>query len=125
MKRNLKLIRAIMLEIEASNKYRMTDNDFKSSTDINVISYHLDLLLDSNYIVGESFTRQCIDNPKIILIQHDIYRLTNYGHDFLDSIKDDKVFNKVLSKLKSKSIDVPLKIIEKLAVSIIANHLDI
>lgn len=96
MKRNIELIRYIMLYLEenmnASKFYSSDDIDFSKFSqeiDKNIINEHLMLLLKNEFIDATYAGNEV--EPIIFMIK----RITNEGHDFLDSLRDDEIWNKV------------------------------
>jgi len=96
MKRDMDLMRYIMLYLEenmnASKFYSSDDIDFsKFSKDIdnNIINEHLMLLLKNDFIDA------VYAGSEVEPITFMIKRITNEGHDFLDSLRDDEIWNKV------------------------------
>ena len=120
MKRNLDLIREILLRIE-SNEQNATLSS-SSFHDLNenkdLIDYHLYLLADAGYI--EYLEVPIIGNyyPQII-----VQWITNDGCDYLDSIRSPKIWVKTKEKLKDvggqASFDVVKTIAEHLVMSML------
>ncbi|MYA61720.1 MAG: DUF2513 domain-containing protein, partial [Dehalococcoidia bacterium] len=54
-----------------------------------------------------------------------ISRLTNSGHDFLDSIRDDGILSKVKTRLLAVGGEASLEVIRALATSLIKQQLGI
>lgn len=102
MKRDMDLIRYIMISLEeemkAGNIYFADNIDFtKFSNDIgkNIINEHLMLLLENEFI-DASFT-----GSKFFPNAFAIKRITNKGHDFIDALRNDNIWNKVKEKATS------------------------
>jgi hypothetical protein len=116
MKRDLDLIRTILLEIEKN------DNPLRSIPIEAVgyaseeISYHVMLLAQAGYISADnvSHMRGIVWKPK---------SLTWAGHEFLDATRNGKVWNQVKAKLKDQAIDAPLTLIQQLATKLVAQVL--
>lgn len=119
MKRDLDLIRQILLKIEADTSTRLSLRSFTDDPkQFPVISFHLELLLDANFIVakplrgiGQSYT--------------DFYirRLTNSGCDYLDSIRDSKIWDKTKDKLLSVGGSATLEVVKAVASGIVKSTL--
>lgn len=116
MKRNLDLLRNILIAIEESENFPQAfDNIAHLSkalnyTDLNTISYHISLLADCNYIeyikfetIGPSY------------VDYAIIRLTSQGHDFLDNIRNDTVWNKTQEELQKYGEGAALEIVKLIA----------
>lgn len=95
MKRNLDLIRHILLIIEDSSSDRLTISDFITEEyPGNVVSHHLKLLLDCGYI--DAVSRNTIGAPYTMFIVH---RMTSQGYDYLEAVKDNSIWDKTKTKL--------------------------
>lgn len=120
MKRNLDLIREILLRIESNEQNAtLSSSSFHDLNENNdVIDYHLYLLADAGYIeylevpiIGHYY-------PQII-----VQWITNDGCDYLDSIRSPKIWAKTKEKLKDvggqASFDVVKTIAEHLVMSML------
>ena len=114
MKRDLDLIREILLAIE-----KKTDDNFISAQELDItdhtdaeISYHLLLLLDSGYIVAKPLYG---DNTVQAWF---ITRLTSKGCDYLDTVRDPKVWRYTKSMIE-KAGGVTLDVVAKIASEVI------
>lgn len=124
MKRDLDLIRDILLQIENTENGKRIYVDqlveaLNSEYDFNTISYHVGLLEDSDYIVCERVHRAGTMIDGFI-----IYRMTNYGHDYLETVKDDSVYKETKSKLGSLFSNSSLEIVSKVASEIILSKIN-
>jgi predicted transcriptional regulator len=79
----------------------------------NVIQYHLNLLLEENYIVAEKTGYQLV-YPS---------RLTSKGHDFIDAAKNEGIWNNAKEFLKNKGVTVTLDIVKDLLISSLKDHI--
>lgn len=99
MKRDLDKIRNIMIYLEAklqpNKEINSLDLPFykKDSNDEDYLNMneHITLLVESNFIKEHSISRQ---GSKIYYIT----RITSDGHDFLDALRSESVWNKVKEK---------------------------
>lgn len=118
MKRDLDLIRNMLLLIEAHDKpYSMSSNDFQNlNPDVNVIDYHLYLLADSGYI----------DYMDVKTIGHfypqiRVNWMTSSGCDYLDAVRSASIWKTTKNKLSEiggqASLDVVKTVAEHLALS--------
>lgn len=115
MKRNLDLIRHILLVIETNEDEFLTEISFTSEQyNENMVAYHIKLLLDAEYIIANVVEA---DAGEFVLCIVD--RMTNRGHDYLDSVRNDTVWQKTLEKIKgtvgSASLDVIKTVASKIA----------
>lgn len=122
MRRNLDLIRDMLLRIEdISNGTRfICIEDFTDlCDDRHTISYHLDLLEDAGYIdvIDHPYT----DDYKDFVLT----RLTMLGADYLDSVRNNTIWGKVKDKLGKVGSDASLKIVYDVALDIMKKQLGI
>jgi hypothetical protein len=80
------------------------------------INYHVKLLADAGFLEATNFTTTTrLDwQPRA---------LTWAGHEFLDTTRNESVWAQVKSKMKDRSLDAPLSVIQQLAVRILAGML--
>lgn len=100
MKRDLDLIRQIMLTLEEKMEY---GKNFKSAQLIEVmqdktlsadkLAYHLGLLVESDFIKAKEYKHQS-GEPTNYLIN----AITSQGQDFIDTIRQDTTWNKIKEK---------------------------
>ena len=94
MKRDLELIREIMLQIEAhEGSGFMSDADLKGAPK-NEILFQLHLIQEDGYIESEIINT--IDGNS----EATIYGLTKEGRKYLDIIRDNSLWTKVIKTLK-------------------------
>lgn len=121
MKRDLDLIRNILIKCEEITPKRIYAEDFVDEfNDFEKISYHLELLDDNGFIECQKFV--CLGTTCKDFI---IYRLTSSGHDYLDSVRDPKIYDDVKNKMGKLFQTSSLAIIQSLAESIIKSKLGI
>jgi hypothetical protein len=84
MKRNNDLIRDLLLEYEADEDWLiMTEGDTSSASQAErEIGYHQNLMADDGLLT---------------YVSSSALRITSYGHDYLDAIRSDNVWNKTKS----------------------------
>ena len=93
MKRDMNLIREILLQIEKSNgegNYRVPTPKGYSAEETN---YHLRLLLDVDFIEGRVTT--AFQGTTI-----HVNRMTWDGHDFLEAIRPPRVWDQVQKRVR-------------------------
>lgn len=114
MKRDMDLIRDILLAIESDSRLDGTRWIMPSSDGENLgiigtshseeeVAYHLQLLVEAGLVRGNP----TMDMPMIS-------KLTWQGHEFLDNIKDQDVWSKTKDKIKGLS-GVALSVVGELA----------
>jgi hypothetical protein len=121
MKRNMDLIRDILVLISEDPKYDGTKEFYFETPEefgihdhsVEEVAYHLALLIDSGYVDGAVTAAA----PMQV-----IRTLTMRGHDFLGSVSDPSVWEKTKQRLKGL-YGVALPIVEELAKSEMKKHL--
>ena len=115
MKRDLSLMRDILIYIE-----EIPDGHHIVSSEIDIegktqsqISHHCALLDDESLIVGHPLD-DTDDTP-----DYYIERLTSRGHSYLDSVRDESTWKKVLEEAKKQGGSLPFKIVEALALDLV------
>ncbi|WP_404403835.1 DUF2513 domain-containing protein [Jeotgalibacillus malaysiensis] len=114
MERNVELLKKILLYIELDQqpdklKYNITIDNYDSK----VISYHIKLLVEAGFLEGKD-------------LGFDIYlwgakSLTNSGHDFLDAIRNDTIWNKTQDEIKRQGMNlknIPLDMVKALMIQV-------
>ncbi|MDD3468237.1 MAG: DUF2513 domain-containing protein [Campylobacterales bacterium] len=104
MKRDMDLLREIMLYLEEKLDYAASDSidSFPMSDDLsytsdeayNKMAYHIQLLLDDGLIDARKLSMGGINKYLILTI-------TSKGHDFIDTLRDSKVWEYTKEKVKS------------------------
>lgn len=122
MKRDLGLIRDILLYIESESSASVEFEHLmvimeSIRTDKIILQEHLIILKEANYL---EFSTLEIESGDIEIT--DSIRITWSGYDFLDSIRDSSIFKKVLSQLSSLE-GYPLQIVKELGLSLIKTQL--
>lgn len=97
MKRDMELIRRVMLEVEKSkDPYELVDPKFEGHNETE-ISYHISLLDDAGLLHGQ-------DRSAIGVFRWSAGALTWAGHEFVEAIRDDSVWKEALA-ITAKSGD--------------------
>lgn len=124
MKRDLNLIRKILLAIEESNSVPISFKGVEPlAQTINVVdfasvSFHVSLLIDANYIEATDISIKGVNYKNYF-----ITRLTNNGCDYIDSIRDISVWQKTQEKLQTIGGSASLDVIKTIATQIILKAL--
>jgi hypothetical protein len=93
MKRDLEIIRSIMLNVE-SDKYPFGSMVRLEGIDNAVVGHHVALILDAGLAKGRLF-----ETDSHGIIGGGIDRLTSSGHDFCEGIRQDTIWKKVQDKV--------------------------
>lgn len=122
MKRDLNLLRNMMLRIEEldSTKHKITINSFLDLCDNPAkISLHIELLIDS-YFIEASEPIYCRTIKDFL-----IYRLTSNGYDYLDAVREPSIWQKTTNKLLEVGGTATLDVVKDVASSFIRSYLNI
>lgn len=109
MKRDWDVIRKILIRVEALPTVDSTiDSSEIEGVDSETAAYHMRLLLEAGLTVGG-----CADH---VGPPHcHAFRLTWAGHEFLDQIKRDTVWNKVKETARKKGMELSFEVIKAVA----------
>lgn len=106
LKRDMELIRSLLLAIEESPNDYTFDN-----YDGGVVRYHEALLVEKGLVEGSiSKEKIGIEPPSVR-----IYKLTWDGHEFIDNLRDENVWNSIKSDFKEASFSTIAKVSKDLA----------
>ena len=109
MKRDLELIRLLLLEVEKNeNPTRAVDVNIQGFAAVE-IAYHLKLLRDAGFIVAK-------DDSTETEMKYRPKSLTWDGHEFLGATRNNSVWRQVTVKLKDAGIEAPVSVIQQLAI---------
>lgn len=121
MKRDLELIRNILLAIEnvePDDRHAININSFLHlNNNPYVISHHIKLLLDSNFIEAEG--------PIYTFDIDDYYidRITSSGYDYLDSVRSPEIWAATKKKLLTVGGSATLDIVKSVATDFVKDFL--
>jgi hypothetical protein len=109
MKRDLQLIRKILLEIEDKSDGHSIVSlpETRKEYTNDQIQYHLKLLSDAGYIEAKDASAS---NDLVIFP----ITLTWEGHEFIDEARDEKIWNKVLSEAGKLTESIALPVLREL-----------
>ncbi len=96
MKRDMNLIRQIVLDLEKRDFGTTSDDIVIEGYTEYQITYHCELLFDVGYVVGYDVSTR---GHKALAIQ----RLTSLGHDFADASRNESNWKKTISTISSKA----------------------
>jgi len=114
MKRDLDLIRQILLALEDRPNDRRLLSLSIENTDEATLFGHVELLEEAGLLEGQDVTMLGTPYRKIVPI-----RLTWSGHEFIDAVRNDTVWRKV----KDQGRDLPFTVVKELAVVILRTTL--
>ncbi|SUP42445.1 DUF2513 domain-containing protein [Veillonella criceti] len=119
MKRDLDLLRNILITIEGSDTDLDTNSFLHLCDDIETIDYHIYLLADAGYI--DYYDISCCNGSRYP--QYLVKYLTSDGCDYLSSIKDDNVWSHVKKKINKVGDSVTLETIKIIGSKFILQYL--
>lgn len=113
MKRDMDLIRKILLEAEQDNSDHGLSDFLIPGFTQEQIGYHVYLLKNAGLVEGYIG----FDNGSVNVGSYDINRMTFAGHDFLDAIRDDVVWTKRKEKVIEFGVGAFLELVKTLGVA--------
>ncbi|MCB2354458.1 DUF2513 domain-containing protein [Clostridium estertheticum] len=114
MKRDMKLVRKILLYVEV-NFIDVALYDIEiEGYDLKTIAYHCKICYDAK-LISDYKGSYASDE----LMNFGVGSLTWYGHEFLEKIKDDTIWDKTEKVMKEKGIKFTITAIEKIATKFI------
>ena len=115
MKRDMELIRELMLSIELKDDsdYAAEELEIIGERDISEIKYHLQLLVDAEFIKAEVGHYNGNDSPVIV-----IDRMLWNGHEFLANAYNESVWKKAKAIVAEKGGTVSAGVLMQLLASI-------
>lgn len=119
MKRNWDIIRDILIRLEekSAEVHALRLSDFPPERRAE-ISYHIELLIEAGLIHGQMSKTIGPEVDDFIAI-----RLTWEGHELLDAIKSDTVWNKTKDTFISKGISMTFDLVKSMATKIASEYL--
>jgi predicted transcriptional regulator len=116
MRRDMDLVRQILLKLEEQNENRAVrlENELEGF-DHDSIIYHIMILSEANFI-------NAIDASGARRPYYIAKSLTWQGHEFLDAIRNDTVWNQVKDEVKEKGGSIPFDLLKALALQVAAKY---
>ena len=114
MKRDMDLIREILIKIEEHEDGRAPNVIVVDGYTEDQIYHHIYLMGQANLLEVSDYTT--IDSKSPVAMP---YSMTWKGHDFLDAIRSDKIWEKTKRKIKEAGGSMPYKIVKTIAIAII------
>lgn len=120
MKRDLNLMRSILLKIEDFNDDLpiYPDYFFDLSENKNLIDYHLHILVQADFVDAYDITTIGSQYK-----QYAVLGLTFAGCDYLDSVRDKNIWDTVQNKLSVVGSSATIEVIKALANAIVLHKL--
>ncbi|OUJ39696.1 hypothetical protein BTZ53_23520 [Vibrio parahaemolyticus] len=103
MKRDMELIRKLLLTIEENPRQLEVEG-----YDKNQVKYHALLLIEAGFLDGN--VSDTLANTSVVPSFVSVNRLTWDGHEFLDNIRKEEVWNTIKTEFKDASISTVFSI---------------
>lgn len=116
MKRDLDLVRAILLAMEAHPSGFAPEPFTVRGYDQEVIGHHIWLMAQGHLVTATEVTASH-DHSPIALPG----AITWQGHEFLDAARNERVWRKLKAELKDRGVTLPFALIEDLVRKIAAS----
>lgn len=118
MKRDWDLVREILLKVEALPPKPNRTVGGRDFTDYpgQLVAHHIQILHQAGFL-------EAIVEPTSGGLIADAQSLTWEGHEFLETIKNEPVWKKLLEKLKSTGKTVPMELVSKFGADILVQWL--
>ena len=113
MRRDLELVRQILLAMEAHPHGFAPDAFTIAGYDQDTIGHHVWLMKQGALVTAVDVT--CGGDASPTALPGSI---TWDGHEFLDAVRNDRVWMKVRTELKDRAITLPFSLIQDLAIKI-------
>ncbi len=114
MQRNWDMIREILTRLEkmpdTDSMLQLSDFPLNQASEY---SYNMELLIEAGLVEGQIF-KALGGGPTRFFVQ----RLTWHGHEFLDSIRSDTVWDKTKKTFAAKGTDMTLDLVKSVATDI-------
>lgn len=114
MKRDMELVRQILLQIESSTGDDIANILIKGCSS-EEIAYHVYLLNDAGLIEAKIFYSMDSVKPD----DYAIFRITWAGHDFLDASRDEGLWKKAMGMIGEQVKSAPFDVIKTVLVKMI------
>lgn len=115
MKRDLDLIRLLLLEIEKQDEAFSSERLGVPGYDSKQIAYHVRLLKDAEFIEA-SGDKHLPDGSNT----YTIWAITFSGHDYLDAVRQSKVWQRVKDTAKQAGVSLTVALAKEAAVKLAA-----
>ena len=115
MKRDMDLVRKILFEIEGKPPFECSDIKI-DGYDMQAIAYHCEMLYNEGYI--KNYFGVTCDGFDGVL-KFGVQDLTWEGHELLESIRQDTVWNRTKQTIKEKGLSMAIGTIKTISTAII------
>ena len=115
MKRDMELVRKILFAMEASPAGFAPTPLIIDGYSEDVVGHHIYLMAQGDLVAADDVTAFQDDSPIALPVT-----ITWHGHEFLDVVRNEKVWSKVKTELKDRGLTLPFSLLEQLAIKITA-----
>ena len=113
MKRDMELIRKLLMMIEDSPDAYAPEITEAEGYSSDMVDYHKALLVDAGLVVGSEGQMMGKQSPCV-----DLTRLSWAGHEFLDAAKEDTRWNKAMKLVRDKGGAITFEVLKALLTSL-------
>jgi len=118
MERNMDLCRLILFKIETEYKSTALYNLDIDGFDLDTVAYHCKIMADAGLL--DSYKPTYGDNR---IYAFSVGSLTWSGHDFLDKIRENTMWNRTKNKIKENALPMTLEVIKSVATYLINDQI--
>jgi len=115
MTRDDDLVRQILIHIEEKDGLVLSEFDVDEDT----VLYHVEILIEADYVSGE--VTKSINGRRVKAF---VERLTWKGHEFLEDIRSDTVWNETKKRVSNAVGSASLSVIQRVAEQVIVDFLN-
>ena len=114
MKRDLELIRKLLLAVEEKPTGFVPDEIRIDGYTLEQIGYHSYLVIDQGLAQGIELTTHGDTSPNWRILN-----LTSAGHDFVDAARNESIWQKAVGPVKQKGLSVTVDVMKDLLLALI------
>lgn len=109
MKRNWDTVRALLIAVESiTDEHAVLNSQQVSGVDAVTATYHLRLMIEAGLVDGRCLPDACIAS-----------RMTWAGHELLDAIRRDGVWQQIKTVARDSSVDLSLDLVKQIAIRVV------
>jgi len=118
MKRDMELIRKILIYFENKPDDHLVKNLEIDGYDPKMVQHHLVMIFEAGFIAAEP---ERTNTDRVIKVYP--FRLTWDGHEFLAAAKNDSIWSKTKKNVFSKVSDIPFSLLKEILIATIRSEL--
>jgi hypothetical protein len=119
MKRDMELIRKILFLLESREEHKAILELPIEGYERDVVRHHMLLLAQAGFV---DFEQEKTETNRIIRAH--VFGLSWAGHEFLDAIRSEKVWRKLLKYMKEKGGSLPFDLLKTLGIELLKSSLE-